>query len=297
MADDEMLLKVLAKARDCGMLVDVHAENGDVIDDRIDMFVRQGKLLPWYHYMSRPEFAEEEAVNRVLGLAKSVNAPLYIVHNAAKGSIEAIAQAKAHGQKVFAETCPQYLEFTNEVYKQPDAQNFILSPAIKGEESRAALWQALETGLIDTVATDHCPFSLEEKNLGKRNFTFAPNGAGGTEFLYPYILNAAGIGKISYSRAVQLCAENPARIFGCPDKGFLEPGFDADIVLYDPKKQETIHAKNMHGASDHTIYEGLKLKGAIIQTRLRGMLVYDQGKYVGKPGCGRYLKRGPSGCV
>jgi dihydropyrimidinase len=181
------------------------------------------------------------------------------------------------------------------VYKRELGRNFVCSPPIKGAESREALWKAIKLKVIDTVATDHCPFQQAEKDWGKDDFTKIPNGCAGIENLYPYMLAAANQGKISFPRAVELCAEQPARLFGCASKGSIGVGKDADIVLYDPQKDFEISAKNMHSDYDHTIWEGIKLHGYPVQTFLRGKLVYDNGAYTGKPGDGRYIKREASG--
>jgi len=295
MIDDGMLMRIMRKAGETGILTNVHAENPDAIDARIAEFLAEGKTSPWYHYLSRPEFVEAEAVKRAIHWAKALGAKLYIVHLACKEGVEAVAQAKSEGYSIFAETCPQYLAFTSEVYKRPDGRNFVCSPPMKGPESQAALWKAVKLGVIDTVATDHCPFKQAEKDWGLDNFTRIPNGCPGVENLYPYMLAAANRGEISFPRAVQLCAENPAKIFGCAAKGSLDIGKDADIVLYDPNKDFTISVKNMHSDYDQTIWEGVQLRGYPVKTFLRGSLVYDNGSYVGKPGQGRYIKRQASG--
>ncbi|AEF85567.1 dihydropyrimidinase [Treponema primitia ZAS-2] len=295
MIDDGQLMRILEKAKDVGILTNVHAENPDVIDARIAAFLKEGKTSAWYHYQSRPEFVEAEAVKRAIHWAVSANAPLYIVHLACKEGLEAVAEARSQGYPIFAETCPQYLEFTSDVYKREDGRNFVCSPPMKGPESQAALWKGIQLGVIDTVATDHCPFKQAEKDWGKDNFTKIPNGCAGIENLYPYMLSAANSGKISFSRAVELCAETPAALFGCTAKGSITVGKDADLVLYDPKKNFEISVKNMHSDYDNTIWEGKKLKGYPVQTYLRGTLVYDNGSYVGVPGSGRYIKRGASG--
>ena len=162
-------------------------------------FLKEGKTSPWYHYLSRPEFVEAEADKRAVHWAKSVDAPLYIVHMADKEGLEAAIAAKHAGAPIYVETCPQYLEFTCDVYKREDGRNFVCSPPIKGEESRQALWKAVADGSIDTVATDHCPFMSYEKDWGKDDFTKIPNGCAGVENLYPYMLSAANEGKISFS--------------------------------------------------------------------------------------------------
>ncbi|MDR3130329.1 MAG: dihydropyrimidinase [Treponema sp.] len=297
MIDDGMLMRIMAKAGDSGILTNVHAENPDAIEARTAELISGGNTGAWYHYLSRPEFVEAEAVKRAVHWAKALGAKVYIVHLACKEGVEEVAEAKAAGHAVFAETCPQYLEFTSEVYKREDGRNFVCSPPMKGPESREALWNAVKLGVIDTTATDHCPFMQAEKDWGKDNFTKIPNGCAGVENLYPYMLSAANSGRISFARAVQLCAETPAKLFGCDSKGSITAGKDADIVLYDKNKNFTVSVKNMHSDYDQTIWEGLKLKGYPVKTFLRGNLVYDNGNYTGRPGQGRYIKRSESGCL
>lgn len=293
MVDDGTLVKVLLKAKETGAITNIHAENPDLIDINIEKFLKEGKTSPWYHYLSRPEFVEAEADKRAVHWAKAVDAPLYIVHMADKEGLEAAAAAKLEGYDIFIETCPQYLEFTCDVYKREDGRNFVCSPPMKGQESQDALWHAIQTGIIDTVATDHCPFKSDEKDWGKDNFTKIPNGCAGIENLYPYMLSAANEGRISFERAVELCATNPAKIFGCKQKGSLAVGKDADIVVYDPAKEFTVSVSNMHSDYDHTIWEGKQLHGYPVQTYVRGKLVYDNGEFVGTPGYGQYIRRQP----
>ncbi|MDR1893969.1 MAG: dihydropyrimidinase [Spirochaetales bacterium] len=294
MVDDGVLVKLLEKSAQVGALINVHAENPDVIDMRIEQFLKEGKTSAWYHYLSRPEFVEAEADKRVIHWAKSLNAPLYIVHLANKEGMEEVIRAKDEGYPIYAETCPQYLAFTCDVYKREDGRNFVCSPPMKGQESQDALWQGIRSGDIDTVATDHCPFTSAEKDWGKDNFTKIPNGCMGIENLYPYLLDAAGKGRLSYNRAVELVSANPAKLFGLAGrKGSLQPGFDADVVVYDPKKDFTIKQTTMHSATDYTIWEGTQLKGYPVRTYSRGSLVYKDGEFLGQKGYGKYLKRNP----
>jgi len=291
MVDDATLIKVMLKAKETGAITNLHAENPDVIDMNVERFLKEGKTSAWYHYLSRPEFVEAEADKRAVHWAKSVEAPLYLVHMADKEGLETAIAAKLAGHDIYVETCPQYLEFTSDVYKREDGRNFVCSPPIKGQESQDALWAAIRNGTIDTVATDHCPFQSYEKDWGRDDFTKIPNGCAGVENLYPYMLSAANAGRISFSRAVALCATNPAKIFGCTQKGSLAIGKDADIVVYDPTKNFTISVANMHSDYDHTIWEGKSLHGYPVQTWLRGRLVYDNGEFVGEPGYGQYIRR------
>lgn len=294
MVDDGTLVRLLVRAKELGAMINVHAENPDLIDYYTEQFLKEGKTGPWYHYMSRPEFVEAEADKRTVHWASHFNAPVYIVHMADKEGLEACIEAKENGVPVFVETCPQYLEFTCDVYKREDGRNFVCSPPMKNQESQDALWDAIKRGFIDTVATDHCPFQSYEKDWGKDDFTKIPNGCAGIENLYPYMLDAANSGKISFERAVELCATNPAKIFGCTEKGSLCVGKDADIVIYDKEKDYTISVGTMHSDYDHTIWEGKKLHGYPVQTYLRGQLVYDNGDFVGAAGMGRFIKREPS---
>ena len=291
MVDDGTLVKILLKAKETGAITNIHAENPDVIDLNIEKFLKEGKTSAWYHYLSRPEFVEAEADKRAIHWAKSVDAPLYLVHMADKEGLEAAIAAKMDGNDIYIETCPQYLEFTCDVYKREDGRNFVCSPPMKGQESQDALWKALKTGAIDTVATDHCPFQSYEKDWGKDDFTKIPNGCAGVENLYPYMLSAANEGKLSFNRVVELCSFNPAKIFGCTEKGSIAVGKDADIVIYDTEKEFTISVDNMHSDYDHTIWEGKKLHGYPVMTYVRGNLVYDNGEFVGKPGLGEFVKR------
>lgn len=289
--NDGDLYQLLEHSKKIGARVSVHAENRDVIDVLTKRFLAEGKTGAYYHYLSRPEFVEEEADIRAINFAKSLNAPLYIVHVGSKGGIEAIAKAKREGYEIYAETCPQYLEFTSDVYKRADGRDFICSPPMKGEESQKALWDMINLGVVDTIATDHCPFQRYEKDWGKDDFTKVPNGCAGIENMYPYMLSNANTGRITFEKAVELCSENPAKIFGCKTKGFLLPGYDADIVIYDPTIDFVITNDKMHSDCDHTIWEGKKLKGYPVMTFSRGMLVYNNGEFLGKKGWGKMLKR------
>ena len=291
MVDDGTFARILTRGKEIGAIINIHAENPDMIDLNVAKFKAEGKTSPWYHYLSRPEFVESEADKRAVHWAKNLEAPLYIVHMADKEGLETAITAKREGYEIYVETCPQYLEFTSEVYKREDGRNFVCSPPMKGKESQDALWNAIRTGGIDTVATDHCPFQSYEKDWGKDDFTKIPNGCAGIENLYPYMLSAANAGKITFNKAVELCSVNPARIFGCTQKGSLTVGKDADIVIYDPSKDFTVSADTMHSDVDHTIWEGTKFHGYPVMTFSRGKLVYKDGKFVGQPGWGKFVKR------
>ncbi len=288
---DGVFYQLIEQSKKIGARINVHAENKEMIRYFTSKFLAEGKTDAWHHYLSRPEFVEGEADSRAITWAKNLNASLYIVHLANKYGVEYVSQAKQEGYEIYAETCPQYLEFTCDVFKRPDGRNFVCSPPMKDLESQNSLWAAIRRGDIDTIATDHCPFLRTEKDLGKNDFSRIPNGCGGIENMYPYMLSAANTGKITWEKAVELCSTNPACIFGCKQKGSLVIGKDADIVIYDPKKEFVIHQNNMHSACDYTIWEGVKLLGYPVQTYCRGTLVFDKGNFVGTRGFGRFVKR------
>ena len=288
---DGVFYEVLKKSKEIGALINVHAENNEMVNMLTEKYISEGKGSAWYHYMSRPEFVEAEADSRAIAWAKSLNAPLYIVHLANADGVDYVTKAKAEGFEIYAETCPQYLHFTSDVYKREDGRNFVCSPPMKGQGSQDALWAAIKRGDIDTVATDHCPFLQAEKDWGKDDFRKIPNGCAGIENMYPYMLAKANEGVIPFTKAVELCSANPARIFGCKTKGSLAVGKDADIVIYDPEKDFTITQQSMHSDCDHTIWEGVSLHGYPVQTYSRGRLVYDNGEFKGERGWGKFIKR------
>ncbi len=292
MVDDGVLADLLKKSKEIGALISVHAENADLVERRTEQLLEAGKTSAWHHYESRPEFVEAEANKRIIHLAKSLDAPVYIVHLANEAGMDEVTKARDEGYEIYAETCTQYLEFTKEVYKRDDGRNFVCSPPIKGKDSQDALWAGIKRGDISVVATDHCPFQSEEKDWGKEDFSKIPNGCMGVENLYPYLLNKANQGEISFNKVVELCATNPAQIFGCSDvKGTIAPGIDADLVIYDPQKEFTITQEKMHSDVDHTIWEGIELTGYPVMTFSRGKLVYEDGKFLGEAGWGEFIER------
>ncbi|MDR3242559.1 MAG: dihydropyrimidinase [Clostridiales Family XIII bacterium] len=291
---DGVFYQVLEKSKKAGALIAVHAENNEMVNMLTRRFLSEGKTSAWYHYLSRSEFVEAEADERAIQWAKSLNAPLYIVHLANKQGMDAVTKARDEGYPIFAETCPHYLYFTSDVYKREDGRNWVCSPPVKGRESREALWSGVKRGDISTIATDHCPFQQNEKDWGIDDFSKIPNGCAGIENMYPYMLSEANKGRITFNKAVELCATNVAKIFGCaPQKGVLQAGADADIVIYDPKKNFTIKNEFMHGNNDHTIWEGVELKGYPIATYSRGSLVYKDGEFLGSKGAGKFVKCKP----
>jgi dihydropyrimidinase len=299
--DDGSFYETLVKASKIGALVGVHAENKNVNAVLIKEYLSEGKVDAWWHYMSKNENVESEADIRAINLAKMAGTSLYIVHLASKDGVDAVTKARDEGYPIFAETCPQYLHFTSDVYKRPRGRDFVCSPPIKGKKSQDAIWEAIKRGDIATIATDHCPFTQAEKDWGIKtkdgkpgNFTTIPNGCAGIEYMYPYMLSEANKGRIPFQKAVELCATNPSKLFGLDHvKGDLQVGLDADIVIYDPKKNMTIRNAKMHGNLDHTIWEGVDVKGYPVATYSRGNLVFKDDKFVGEKGAGKMVKCKP----
>ena len=274
-------------------MINVHAENPDLIDLRTEQYLKEGKTSAWYHYMSRPEFVEAEADKRVVHWASHLDTPVYIVHMADKEGLEACIKAKSEGHDILVETCPQYLEFTCDVYKREDGRNFVCSPPMKGQESQDALWTAIKSGMIDTVATDHCPFQSYEKDWGKDDFTKIPGGLPGVQtrgtFLYTYGVKE---GRITQEQMCKLLSENPAKLYGVyPQKGVLAPESDADIVVLDPEKESVISAATHAYNTDNNPFEGFRLRCGIDKVFLRGNLAVDDGQLV-KEKLGKYIARG-----
>lgn len=296
--DDGSFFKVLTKAKEIGALVGVHAENRDVNNFLVNKYLSEGKTEAWWHYMAKNEMVEGEADVRAINLAKMAQAPLYIVHLADEMGMKAVTEAQNQGYPIFAETCPQYLHFTSEVYKRERGRDFVCSPPMKNQASQDAIWKGIHNGSITTVATDHCPFKKAEKDWGitkkdgtPGDFTTIPNGCAGVENMYPYMLAQAVSGRITMNKAVELCATNPSKLFGLDHcKGAIRVGLDADLVIYDPEKEFTITNDAMHGDTDHTIWEGVQLKGYPEATYSRGNLVFKDGEFLGKRGDGKLIK-------
>ena len=296
--DDAAFYRVLERAGRIGALIGVHAENRAALDANVRRLLAEGKTEAWWHYVSRDEKVAGEATERAIRLAEMAGAPLYIAHVSDERSVAAIRRARLEGLPVFAETCPQYLRFTNEVYRRERGRDFVCSPPMKGEASRKAIWDGVRDGVVDVIATDHCPFTQAQKDWGVRlpdgapgSFATIPNGCAGVEQMYPYMLSQANQGRLPMTQVVRLCASNPARLYGIDDrKGDLRVGLDADVVLYDPSRKVTIHNADMHSACDHIIWEGAVLQGYPVATYSRGRLVFSEGRFVGERGYGKLLR-------
>lgn len=295
MVEDRDLYKILKKLNECGCFAGVHCENAGVIDALIEEAKKEGRLGPENHPLVRPDTMEAEAVHRLLVIAKEAGAPVMVVHLTNKKAYEEIVKARENGQTVFAETCPQYLLLDDSAYSKPDFGGavYVCAPPLRKKEDQDCLWKALANGQIQTVATDQCSFTLEQKAMGKEDFTKIPGGLPGVQtrgaLLYTYGVRE---GKITVEQMCRLLSENPAKLYGVyPKKGVLLEGSDGDIVVFDPEKESVISAKTHAYNTDNNPFEGFALHGDIDKVFLRGNLVVEGGKVV-KERTGEYVKRG-----
>ena len=295
---DGELLQALEAARDTGAMPVVHAENWDVITTLIRRNLAAGRTTPHWHPRSRPAALEGEAAGRVIDIAAYVGVPLHIFHVSCAAVVERIAAAKARGLPVTGETCPQYLTLTDEVYDRPGVAGAlpVCSPPLRPAADRDALWAALAGGALDAVTTDHCPFTAEEKASGLDDFSRIPGGVPSIESRLALVYaglagGAADPGPAALSRWVDVCATTPARIFGFAHKGRLLPGYDADVVVFDPAREFTIRPDSLHETAGWTPYDGLTLRGWPSHTISRGEVIVEEGRWQGQAGRGRFVAR------
>lgn len=295
--DDEDMVKLFKRLKELEGITTVHCENHGSIKYLREKFASEGLKTPVYHCLSRPEEAEGEAVNRMINIAKIADdAPLYVVHLSTKLGLDYIKIAREKGQKVYAETCPQYLILDKNKYELPNNEGlkYIMSPPLREKNNCNELWKGINDGYIQTIATDHCPFSFnKEKQMGKDDFTKCPNGAPGVEERIPLIFSEGVMKKkISINKFVEVCCTNPAKVFGLyPKKGSIQIGADGDIVIIDPNKEVVLTRKNLHSNVDYTAYEGIKVQGYPIMTISCGKIIVKEGEFLGHKGSGNFIKR------
>jgi dihydropyrimidinase len=297
--DDAAIFRAMRQARKDGTLILMHAENGLVIEELIARALEEGNTAPKYHALTRPARVEAEAIQRTASLAELSGSWLYIVHLSSAEGLEEVRRARKRGVKILAETCPQYLFLDRSRYEGDpiEAAKYVMSPPLRTKKDQKELLRGLKSGHIACVGTDHCPFWLREKEEGARkNFTKIPGGGPGVENRMSLLYNGAVVkGGMPLNRFVEITSTAAAKIFDLfPRKGTIAVGSDADLVVFDPKRKETIGVKNSrthHMRVDYSLYEGMKVRGFPEVVISRGKVVARGGQFVGEKGAGRFLKR------
>ena len=296
--EDEVFLRILKAARKAGSRVMVHAENGDAAYILQQDAIAAGKREPKFHSESRPRIIEGEAVSRAIMLAELAGAPLFVVHNSCQEAIYHISVARRRGLRIFGETCPQYLGAitVDDLYRPGfEGAKYVCTPPLRDSEQAKAMWSALAADMLQWVSSDHCPFRMDQRRMGQDDFTQIPNGVPGVETLVPLVWTmGVGSGRISPNRFVELISTAPARFFGlAPRKGTLSPGADGDVMLFDPAREVTLAAKDLHQNLDYTPYEGFKVTGYPVTTISRGEVVWEKGVLSAAAGRGQLIPRAP----
>lgn len=291
---DGELLQALTAVRNCGGLAVIHAENWDIIQALIAENLVHGRSAPHWHPRSRPAIFEGEATGRVIHIADFVGVPVHIFHVSCAAAVAEISAARRRGQPVTGETCPQYLFLTQAVYDEPGVAGTlpVCSPPIREKREQDALWQAVQENNLQIITTDHCPFTIEEKATGLGNYSTIPGGVPGIEMRFSAIYSqGVRSGLLSANQWVNLCCTEPARIAGLEKKGHIAPGYDADLVIFDPDAEFNISSATLHETAGWTPYEGLQLHGRPQTTIVRGQKVVDKGELLVTAGYGRYQQR------
>lgn len=298
MIGDEAMYKALKKLKEKGGICGVHCENSGVINALIEEKKAAGEMGVSSHPETRPDFLEAEAVSRLLRIAQAVDIPVVIVHLTNAATLAEVTAARRRGQKVYVETCPQYLVLDDSVYYNEDfsrAARYVCAPPLRKPEDCRALWAGLRKGDIQTISTDHCAFTLAQKDAGRGDFTKIPGGLPGVEargeLVYSFGVTTR---KISLATMCKVLSENPAKLYGMfPRKGVIAPGADADIVVYDPQADHILRAEDMVSRAGYTPYEGFVTHGSVSQVWLRGKLMVENGHVIGEQE-GQYIVRGKS---
>jgi dihydropyrimidinase len=294
MIDDRQMVGLMEEVKKHGGMINVHATNGDMIDYLIAKHKTEGKLSPLYHYLSQPEVTEAEASERFAELAGYTGCPGYIVHLTCEGALNAVRNATYRNEHVFVETCIQYLILDASLYEKDfEGAKWVMSPPLREKKDQKTLWAGINQGLVNVVATDHCPFMWEQKKMGEKDFSKIPNGHPAVENRME-LLFSEGVkkGRISLNKYVEVACTNPAKIFGMyPQKGTIAVGSDADIVIMDPEEKHTISAATHHMNVDYSGYEGWQVTGKVKTVLLRGKLAIDDNKCLLEKGYGKFIKR------
>jgi dihydropyrimidinase len=296
LADDATIFRAMSAAGSRGGLICMHAENGVVINEIIKRALAEGRTAPKYHALTRPTVAEAEGVHRAIRISEMAEAPVYIVHLSCADALAQVREARDRGLPAFAETCPQYLFLDIDDYGEGfEGAKYVMTPPLREKWNQAELWKGLKTDDLQVISTDHCPFCMkEQKELGRDDFSKIPNGAPGVEHRMSLIYDGGvAAGRVSLNRFVELTSTAAAKMFGLfPRKGTIAVGSDADIVIFDPEKEQTISAATHHMNVDYSAYEGRRVRGVVETVLSRGRVVVENNEFKGKAGAGQFLRRG-----
>ena len=296
LVDDGTIFKAMSTASESGGLVCMHAENGVVIDAIVKRALAEGKTAPKYHALTRPTKAEAEGVHRAIAIAEMANSPVYIVHLSCHDALKEVQAARDLGLPAYAETCPQYLFLDHSYYEKEgfEGAKYVMTPPLRDKSNQDELWKGLRGNDLQVISTDHCPFCFkEQKELGRDDFSKIPNGGPGVENRMSLIFDGGVVQKrITLNRFVELTSTAAAKIFGLfPKKGTIAVGSDADIVIFNPEREQVISAATHHMRVDYSAYEGRKVRGVSEIVLSRGNVIVEDGVFKGKAGEGRFLKR------
>ncbi|HEX8163791.1 MAG TPA: dihydropyrimidinase [Pyrinomonadaceae bacterium] len=296
LADDATIFRAMSAAGQRGGLICMHAENGIVINEIIKRALAEGRTAPKYHALTRPTVAEAEGVHRAIRIAEMAESPVYIVHLSCADALNQVREARDRGLPAFAETCPQYLFLSIDDYGEGfEGAKYVMTPPLREKWNQQELWKGLKSDDLQVISTDHCPFCMkEQKELGRGDFSKIPNGAPGVENRMALIYNGGVVEqRISLNRFVELTSTAAAKMFGLfPRKGTIAVGSDADIVIFDPEREQTFSVETQHMNADYSAYEGKTVKGVVETVLSRGRVVVEGGEFKGKAGDGQFLKRG-----
>jgi dihydropyrimidinase len=298
MLDDQSIFRAMLRAGELDALICMHAETGLPIDVLVERALAAGHTAPIYHALTRPEVAEATGTERAIALAEMAEVPVYLVHLSAQRALERVMEARDRGLPAYAETCPQYLFFSEDDLRgtpedEFEGAKFVCTPPLRPKHHHDHLWRGLRNYDLQVVSTDHCPFCMkDQKQLGRGNFAKIPNGMPGVETRMYLMWEAVQQGKISINRFVEITSTAPAKIFGLyPRKGTLAVGADADLVIWDPDKRHTLSHETLHMRVDYSPLEGHETVGAPMLVMQRGRTLVKHGTFHGKAGDGRFLKR------
>ena len=296
MVDDTTIFKAMGRAADNGAFICLHAEHGHMIDVLVKQALAEGNTAPKFHASTRPPTTEAEATHRAIRMAEIAGAPVYFVHLSCAEALQEVQAARARQKYVYAETCPHYLTLDNSMYDQEgfEGAKYVLTPPLRDNWHQTELWNGLRRNDLQVVSTDHCAFRFsDQKTLGKGDFSKIPNGGPGIENRFSLLYTKGVVtGLLNMNRLVELFSTTPAKLFGMfPRKGTIAVGSDADIVVFDPDEESVISAQTHHMNIDYNLYEGMKVKGVPEVVIANGQAIIEDGKYLGTPGDGRFLKR------